>query len=80
MCLSAVEVQLMDGKKIEFAELAFENSILNFFQQVDALQLAWIGEKNKYAEIAFLKFNFYLGQQVAFLCADKTTGNWKLNS
>ena len=45
MCLSAVEVQLMDGKKIEFAELAFENSILIFFQQVDAIQLAWIGEK-----------------------------------
>ena len=47
MCLSAAEVQLMDGGKIEFAELAF-----------------W-------------KFNFYLGQQVALLCADKTTA-WQL--
>ena len=36
--------------------------------------------KNKYAETALLKFNFYLGQQVALLCADRTTGNWKLNS
>ena len=38
------------------------------------------GGKIEFAELAFWKFKFYLGQQVALLSADKTTGSWKLNS
>ena len=37
----------------------------------------WMGGKIEFAELAFWKFNFYLGQQVALLCADKTTA-WQL--
>ena len=66
------------GKKIEFTELAFWKFNFYFFSASCHTPTGLDRKrKNKYAERAF---QFHLGQQVALLCADKTTGNWKLNS